>query len=153
MKILVLHGGSCADELKRLRLWLEPEECEVVIFDDLKNSPSAPQKAITELIAECDVVIFFVNSDLPLGEVQVAVLAAHAKGKRIISVQLGPHISIEAFEKYGSASIPFKQNLIVGAVCEDRYAWIDDDGQPREEPDTERHKCKKQNPTKTNAAA
>jgi hypothetical protein len=149
MKVLVLHGGSCVAELGQLRRWLEAEECEVAVFD-LDTLGGVPQQgSVTELAAECDATVLLVNRDLPLAEVQAAVLAAHAKGKKIISVQLGEPIYSEGFEKYGFASIPLKQNLVVGAVCNDLYAWLDDDEQPREEPDTERHKCKKQK----NAAA
>jgi len=149
MKVLVLHGGSCVDELGQLRGWLEAEGCEVAVFD-LDNLGGAPQqRSVTELAAECDATVLLVNRDLPLPEMQAAVLAAHAKGKKLVSVQLGERIFSEAFEKYGFASIPLKQNLVVGTVCDDLPGWLDDDEQPREEPDTERHKCKKQ----PNAAA
>jgi NADPH:quinone reductase-like Zn-dependent oxidoreductase len=153
MRVLVLHGDSSSDEVNQLRLWLEAEGCELVIFVFDSSGGKSQEKALSELIAECDIVTLLLTSDLPLSEVQVAVLAAHSKGKKVIGVQLGQNISIEVLEKYGSASIPLKQNLIVGAVCEDHGDWIDDDGQPREEPETERHKCKKQRPAKKNAAA
>jgi hypothetical protein len=153
MKVLLLHGRSCDNELKSTRLWLEAEGCEVVIFDLHSSFDALQKKAVTELAQECDTLVFLVNSDLPLDEVQVLVLAANAKGKKVVSVQLGASVSIDVFEKYGCASVPLKRALIVGAVCEDRYAWIDDDGEPREEPETERHKCKKKKLTEKNAAA
>jgi hypothetical protein len=96
---------------------------------------------------------FLVGAGMPLQEVQLGVLAANATGKEIVSVQLGAHISIDAFEKYGSASVPFKQNLIVEAVCKHNPGWFDEKGSPRDDQDMEHYKCKKPNPGNKNAAA
>lgn len=153
MKALLVHSGACKNELEECRRWLEAEGCEVAVFDLNESSRLTRGKALTDLIAECDVVVFLVDDKLPLEEVQLGVLAANAKGSEIVSVQLGAKISTDVFEKYGSASVPFKQNLIVGAVCRHQPSWTDDDGNPREDQDLEHHKCKKQNPSKSNAAA
>jgi hypothetical protein len=143
MKVVTLHGGSCNEQLRTVHEWLESSECEVVIFglSDLPNGQEAG--ALTELIAECDAVVFLTNSDIPLAEVHVAVMAANARGKTIVNVQLGGPTVVEAFEKYGSASVPFNRKMVVDAVCGDRFAWTNSDGEQREQPETERHKCKK----------
>lgn len=153
MKVLLVHSGTSEPKLKEVRLLLEAEGCEIIVFDLNKSSKQTRRRSLTELIAECDVVVFLLDADLPLEEVQLAVIAANAKGKEIVSVQLGARISVDAFEKYGSASVPFKHNLIVGAVCRHIPAWFDEDGSPREEQDMEHHKCKKPNPGGKSAAA
>ncbi len=150
MKVLILHGGSCEDELRQLRQWLEAEECEVFVLD-LAPGVKFQANPLTELIAETDAVTILINSQLPLPEVQIAILAANANGKKIVAVKLAASTVIDALEKYGSSSVPLSRNLIIDAVCEDRFAWTDEDGDPREEPETERHKCKK--PASRNAAA
>lgn len=153
MKVLLVHSGASESKLKEVRLWLEAEGCAVIIFDLSRSGKKALRKSLTELIAECDVVVFLVDADIPVEEVQLGVTAANAKGKEIVCVQLGARISIDAIEKYGSASVPFKQNLIVAAVCKHSPAWVDEDGSPREDQDMEHHKCKKPNPGNNNAAA
>jgi hypothetical protein len=126
----------------------------VVVQSVLSYSSNSRQaEALTELIAECDTVIFLANSQLSLPDVHVAALAANAKGKKIVNVQLGESIVVEAFEKYGCASVPLNCRMIIDAVCGDRFAWVDDDGELRAEPETERHKCKKQRPGNKNEAA
>ncbi|MGE3990147.1 hypothetical protein [Pseudorhodoplanes sp.] len=149
MKVLLVHSGSCENELKNTRGWLEAEDCEVVIFDLTESGRRVRGEALTDLIAECDAVVFMVDAALPLEEVQVAVLAANALGKKVISVQLDATILAEVFDRYGSSSIPFKHHMIVGAVCGDQFEWIDEHGDRREDQDMEHHKCKK----KKNAAA
>jgi hypothetical protein len=143
MKVLIVHSGNCDDELRQARMWLEAEGCEGIVFDLKDSGWDTRQKSLTEIIAECDVAIFLVNSEMPLDEIQLGVVTASAMGKKIVGVQLGVKISIEAFEKYGSASIPFKQNLLVGAVCGDQFAWTDEEGNPRDDQDMEYHKCRK----------
>jgi hypothetical protein len=150
MKILVLHSGSSEDELKQLRQWLEGEACEVLVVD-LSRGFAVPDRPVTELIADVDAIIVLIDSRIPLSDVHIAILAAHAKGKKIIAVKLVESILIVSLEKYGSSSVLFSKGLIVDAVCEDRFMWTDEDGDPREEPETKRHKCKK--PVAKNAAA
>lgn len=153
MKALVVHGGSCENELKQLRRWLEAEGCEVGIFDLKTSSKRTRQESLASTIADFDTLICLVDSETPLEEIQLGVMAANAKGKEVVCVQLGGPVSIEALEKYGSASIPFKQNLIVSAVCHEAFAWTDEEGDPREDQDMEHHKCKKKKPKDKNAAA
>jgi hypothetical protein len=150
MKVLILHGGSCESELRQLRQWLEAEACDVIILD-LDSTVKSQASSLTELIADADAVTILVNPELPLAEVQIAILAANSKGKKIIAVKLIESIVIDALEKYGSSSVPLSRQQVVEAVCDDRFAWTDEDGSPREEPETERHKCKK--PANKNAAA
>jgi len=150
MKVLILHSASSQDELRQLRHWLEAEACEVVVLD-LYPGVELQQKSFTELIADTDAVTPLVDSQMPLPEVQIAILAANAKGKKIIAVKVVESITVDALEKYGSSSVPFSRGLVVDTVCEDRFAWTDEDGDPRDEPETERHKCKK--PATKNAAA
>ena len=153
MKVLIVHGGNCEVELKQARQWLEVERCEVAVFDFADSGTETRRSSLTELIGDCDSLVFLVGPALPLGEVQLAVLAANSKGKEVISVQLGTKIPIEAFEKYGSASVPFKQNLLVGAVCRNQFLWTDEDGALREDQEMEHHKCKKQKTGGKDAAA
>jgi len=151
MKVLLVHSGSCEPELRQLRHWLEAENCEVAIVDLNHPDEQSQTKAITESVSECDSVVVLMDSQLPLPEVQVAILAANAKGKKILGVKLAAAVVVDALEKFGSSLIGFNRELIIDAVCEDRFAWTDEEGRPREEPETERHKCKK--PANRNAAA
>lgn len=153
MQVLLAHSGKSDSKLKEARSWLETEGCTVVIFDLANSSKQSLQKSLTELIAECDVVVFLVDAEIPLNAVQLGAMAANAKGKEIVSVQLGAQISVDAFEKFGSASVPFKQNLVVSSVCKHDPAWFDEDGTPRDDQEMEHHKCKKPNPGSRNAAA
>jgi hypothetical protein len=75
MKALAVHGGSCEEQLQMVRLWLESDGCEVVVFDLSYSSNSRQAEALTELIAECDAVIFLANSQISLPDVHVAALA------------------------------------------------------------------------------
>jgi hypothetical protein len=150
MKVVVLHGGACERELQHLRQWLEGQNCEVVIIDP--HHQASPQASIlTEAAAQSDVLVLLIDAHLPLADAQIAVLAAASKGKKVIGVNLAPSITIEALEKFGSASVPFDRIQFIDAVCGDRFAWVDDGGEPREDPEPDHHKCKKR-PNK-NAAA
>lgn len=151
MRVVLAHSGAYEPQLKQARIWLETEGCDIAVVD--LNKSQKQQRSLTESIAECDLVVFLMDADIPLEEVRLGVLAANAKGKEIVSVQLGARITIDAFEKYGSASVPFKQNLIIAAVCKHNPAWFDENGAPREDQDMEHHKCKKPGPGSTNAAA
>src|SRR5947209_6813466 len=106
MKVLILHSGSSENELKQLRQWLEVEACEVLVVD-LSPGVQLQAKPFTELIADTDTVAILIDSQIPLPEVQIAILAANAKGKRIIAVKLVESIVIDALEKYGSSSVQF----------------------------------------------
>ena len=153
MKVLLVHGGSCESELKQVRAWLEAENCEIAIFDLSGSGSVAEQHALTESVNASDAVTFLVNPKLPTEDVQIAVLAAVIRGKPVTSIQLGEPIPLEALEKYGSGSVPLKHNLVVATVCRNAPEWRDQEEELREEPETERHKCKKQKPKKRNAAA
>jgi hypothetical protein len=151
MKVLLVHSGASPDELKQIRLWLEAVECQIDVFDLFQRHNDDQTKSLVQFVTECEAVVFLADQNLPIDEMQIAVLAANARGKKIISVRLSGKALPDAFEKYGSASVGFVRSLIVGAVRDDSYVWIDEDGESREEPETERHKCKKKKPK--NAAA
>lgn len=126
-------------------------ECQIDVFDLVHRNNDDQTKSLAQFITDCEAMVFLADLALPIDEMQIAVLAANARGKKIINVRLSSNALPDAFEKYGSASVGFVRSLIVGAVRDDSYVWIDEDGEPREEPETERHKCKKKKPK--NAAA
>lgn len=151
MRVLLVHGGSCERELRQTRISLEAQDCQVVILDvDPKASAEKRRDLIKPLVDQCDAVVFLINSNLPPADVQICVLAAKVKGKKTVGVQVTGAAPVEAFEKFGSALIPFVQETIVAAVCGDYIEWANEKGEHRPEPDTERHVCKKR---KSDAAA
>jgi hypothetical protein len=151
MRVLLVHGGSCESEVRQTRLLLEAQDCQVVILDtDPAVNDDDRQKSITSLADKCDVVVLMVDASLPLIEAQISILAAKAKGKKIVGIQLSGAGIAGVFEKFGSALIPFVQEKIVATVCGDYVEWANEKGELRPEPDTERHVCKKR---KANAAA
>jgi hypothetical protein len=154
MKVLLVHGNTSESQLKEIRSWLEAEGCEIASAGLTSLSGKTRREAIIEIVDECDVLALLVDVDFPVDGIENVVMAANAKGKEIVSVQLGSSpIHIKAFEKYGSASVPFKQNLIIAAVCKHNPAWLDEDGHPRTDQDMEHHKCKKPIQGKKNEAA
>jgi hypothetical protein len=154
MNVLLIHGGSCEIELRELRQWLETQSCEVDVLDLNYEGGQYQAAAITELITKSDSVVVLLNSSLPLSDAQVALLTAVAQGKKLFGVQLeSKHILVDALEKFGSGSLPFDRPLILAAICEEQFEWFDEDGEPRDEPETERHKCKKQSQSNKDAAA
>jgi hypothetical protein len=116
--------GTVANGSSLVRLWLESDGCEVVVFDLGYSSNSRQAEALTELIAECDAVIFLSDSQISLPDVHLAALVANAKGKKIVNVQLGESMVVEAFEKFACASVPLNCRMIIDAVCGDRFAWV-----------------------------
>jgi hypothetical protein len=151
MRVLLINDGSCEQELRQARAWLEAQECEAVILDVGNASEENRKSSITSLVDQCDVVVLFLTSSLQIIDVQISVLAAKAKGKKIVGIQLSGSATTDEFEKFGSALLQFDQKKLIAAVCGDYAEWTDDEGDPRPEPETERHKCKK--PTTSNAAA
>jgi hypothetical protein len=156
MRALLVHGGSCDRELRQIRLSLEAQDCQVVILDvESTAADEKRRKAITALVEECDVVVIMIDVNLPLVDVQISVLAAKVKGKKIVGIQLTGATAVELLEKFGTALIPFAQEKfaqekIVAAVCGEYVEWANEKGEPRPQPETERHVCKKR---KSDAAA
>ena len=151
MRVLLLHGGSCEQEARQTRILLEAQDCQVVILDaDPAVRDDERKKSITSLADTCDVIVLMVDASLPPIEAQISILAAKAKGKKVVGIQLDGAGIAGVFEKFGSALIPFVQEKIVATICGDYVEWANEKGEPRPEPDTERHVCKKR---KTDAAA
>jgi hypothetical protein len=105
-------------------LLLEAQDCQVTVLD---SEPTATEErrrhAIAPLVEECDVVVMMMDANLPLTDVQISVLAAKVKGKKVVGIRLGSSITVEAFEKFGSSLIPFVQEKIVAAVCGELVEW------------------------------
>jgi hypothetical protein len=151
MRVLLVHGGACERELRQTRLTLEAQECQVDILDaDPGANERSRQRSITPFVDNCDVVVFLIDPGLSPIDVQIATLAAKSKGKKLVGIQLAGAGIASVFEKFGSSLIPFVLEKIVAAVCGDYVEWINEKGEPRSTPDTERHVCKKR---KTDAAA
>jgi hypothetical protein len=130
---------------------LEAQECQVDVLDaDPPAGERNRQQSITPFIDNCDVIVLLIDSSLSPVDVQIATLAAKSKGKKLVGVQLGGGGIADVFEKFGSSLIPFVQEKIVAVVCGDYVEWINEKGEPRSAPDTERHVCKKR---KADAAA
>jgi len=152
MKVLLISDGSCEQELRQARAWLEAQDCEVLLLDvGAATSEENRKESITPLINQCDVVVLFQTSSLQIVDVQIAVLAAKVKGKKIVGIQLSSSTTTDEFEKFGSALLQFERPKLIAAVCGDYVEWTDEEGDPRPEPETERHRCKK--PATSNAAA
>jgi hypothetical protein len=151
MRVLLLHGGACDRELRQTRLILEGQDCRVDILDvDPAATEANRRRSIIPFVDNCDAVVYLIDKSLPAVDVQITTLAAKAKGKKIVGIQLDDTRIAEVFEKFAFALIPFVQEKILAVVCGDYVEWINEKGEPRAAPDTERHVCKKR---KTDAAA
>jgi hypothetical protein len=151
MKVLVVHSGFCEQELWQTRATLEAQDCQVVVLDaDTEVKEEKRRTSITSLVENCEVVVILFDGNLSLADVQVSILVAKAKGKKVVGIRLTGAGTNEEFEKFGSALIPFVREKIVSVVCGDLTEWTDEQGEPRAEPDTDRHVCKKK---KSDAAA
>lgn len=151
MRVLLVHGGVCERELRQTRLTLEAQECQIDVLDaDPAASETNRKRSIKAFVDHCDVVVFLIDPGLSPVDVEIATLAAKSKGKKLVGIQLAGAGIADVFERFGSSLIPFVQEKIVAVVCGDYVEWINERGEPRSAPDTERHVCKKR---KTDAAA
>lgn len=154
MKVLVLYDSTSENVLCQVREWLEAEGCQVAAFEVDASSERKKGEAITEMLSECEGVILLFGPNLSATDVQATLLAAKVKGIKIVGIRLPgksvPDQSIDAFEKFAFALIPLDRSKVIAATCNEKPEWTDEEGAPREEPDTDRYKCKKQ---KSDAAA
>jgi hypothetical protein len=147
MRVLLVHGGTCERELRQTRLTLEARECQVDILDaDPAADEKNRQRSITPFVDNCDVIVLLIDSGLSPVDVQIATLAAKSKGKKLVGIQVGGVGIADVFEKFGSSLIPFVQERIIAVVCGDYVEWVNEKGESRPAPETERHVCKKRKP-------
>lgn len=138
MIVLVVHDGSRQTEMKQIESWLKAVGCEVLFFD---LTVTEHEKSLVDMINECDVVLFLITFELPVADVNIGILGAKGKGKKIVGVQLAEAPVTGEFEKYASALVAFERDAVVGNVCGSQAEWTNSRGEKRPERETKRHKC------------
>lgn len=138
MKVLVVHDGSCRPELSQIERWLKAKSCEVAFFD---LTLEEHEVSLSDLINECDVILFLLTPHLPMADANIGVLGAKSKGKKIVGVQLADVSPTKDFGKYASALIAYNETALISNVCGDQSDWTNRQGDKRPAPKTRRHNC------------
>ena len=127
------------EELQALLDELECDEVEFVAFSD-------DEAECSEILDDCDAIIIILAPGMGDDAVLATVLRiAATKNCRVVSVWPRGSTGFdlpEPIESYGTDVLPWDGAKINGAACGDADPSFENpDGEPREEPETERNLC------------